>query len=72
MKNKKEKAGSGSSKGISRRGFLRGAGLSTAGSVLLTSEVFAFEYEEEKGTELGPEGLDHSDEGQRQNVVVER
>ncbi len=55
MKNKKEKAGSGSSKGISRRGFLRGAGLSTAGSVLLTSEVFAFEYEEEKGTELGPD-----------------
>ncbi len=55
MKKKKEKAGSGSSKGISRRGFLRGAGLSTAGSVLLTSEVFAFEYEEEKGTELGPD-----------------
>lgn len=55
MKNKKEKAGSSSSKGISRRGFLRGAGLSTAGSVLLTSEVFAFEYEEEKGTELGPD-----------------
>lgn len=55
MKNKKEKAGSSSSKGISRRGFLRGAGLSTAGSVLLTSEVFAFEYEEVKGTELGPD-----------------
>jgi carbon-monoxide dehydrogenase small subunit/xanthine dehydrogenase YagT iron-sulfur-binding subunit len=57
MKNKKEKASSGSSKGISRRGFLRGAGLSTAGSVLLTSEVFAFEYEEEKGTELGPDAM---------------
>ncbi len=55
MKNKKDKAGSGPSKGISRRGFLRGAGLSTAGSVLLTSEVFAFEYTEDKGTELGPD-----------------
>ncbi len=55
MKNKKQQAGSGSSKGISRRGFIRGAGLSTAGSVLMTSEVFAFEYEEETGMELGPD-----------------
>ena len=57
MKNKKQGAGSGSSKGISRRGFIRGAGLSTAGSVLLTSEVFAFEYAEEKGIESGPEAM---------------
>ena len=57
MKNKKQKAGSGSSNNISRRGFIRGAGLSTAGSVLLTSEVFAFQYEEERGTELGPDAM---------------
>ncbi len=55
MEEKKQGAASSSSKGISRRGFIRGAGLSTAGSVLMTSEVFAFEYEEEKGTELGPD-----------------
>lgn len=42
---------------MSRRGFLRGAGLSTAGSVLMTSEVFAFEFEEDKGKELGPEAM---------------
>jgi len=57
MKNKKQGAESGSSKGISRRGFIRGAGLSTAGSVLLSSEVFAFEYEEETGKELGPDAM---------------
>jgi len=42
---------------MSRRGFLKGAGLSTAGSVLMTSEVFAFEFEEDKGKELGPEAM---------------
>ena len=57
MKDKKQDAGSNSKKGMSRRGFLRGAGLSTAGSVLMTSEVFAFEFEEDKGKELGPEAM---------------
>jgi len=57
MEDKKQGAGSKPSKGISRRGFLRGAGLSTAGSVLLTSEVFAFEYEEDTGKDLGPEAI---------------
>ncbi len=42
---------------MSRRGFLRGAGLSTAGSVLLSSEVFAFEYVEETGKDLGPDAM---------------
>ena len=57
MKDNKQGSGSKPSKGISRRGFLRGAGLSTAGSVLLTSEVFAFEYEEDTGKDLGPEAI---------------
>lgn len=57
MKDKKQDAGSNSKKGMSRRGFLRGAGLSTAGSVLMTTDVFAFEFEEDKGKELGPEAM---------------
>lgn len=57
MKDKKQDAGSNSKKGMSRRGFLKGAGLSTAGSVLMTTDVFAFEFEEDKGKELGPEAM---------------
>ncbi|MEO1010990.1 MAG: (2Fe-2S)-binding protein [Bacteroidota bacterium] len=46
-------------KTITRRGFLRGAGLSTAGSVLLTSNALAFDYKEELavGKEFGPEPM---------------
>jgi carbon-monoxide dehydrogenase small subunit/xanthine dehydrogenase YagT iron-sulfur-binding subunit len=57
MEEKKQGPKSRSSKGMSRRGFIRGAGLSTAGSVLLSSEVFAFEYEEEMGKDLGPDAV---------------
>lgn len=57
MKNKKQGEKTDASKGLSRRGFIKGAGLSTAGSVLLSSEVFAIGYEEEKGKELGPDAM---------------
>jgi carbon-monoxide dehydrogenase small subunit/xanthine dehydrogenase YagT iron-sulfur-binding subunit len=48
-----------SKSGVSRRGFLRGAGLTTAGSVLLTSKAFALKDFEPKtsSTLIGP---DHS------------
>ena len=46
-------------KAISRRGFLRGAGLSTAGSVLLTANAFALDYKEHRsaGEEFGPDAM---------------
>src|SRR5680860_281337 len=47
------------SKPITRRGFLRGAGLSTAGSVLLTTNVFALDYKDHSsaGKEFGPDAV---------------
>lgn len=56
MEDKKQGAESSSKKGISRRSFIRGAGLSTAGSVLLTTNAFAFGSEEKltAGKEFGP------------------
>ena len=56
MEDKKQDANPGSKKGFSRRSFIRGAGLSTAGSVLLTNNAFAFEFEEgySEGKEYGP------------------
>lgn len=56
MENKKQDENSKSKKGFSRRSFIRGAGLSTAGSVLLTTNALAFEYQEglAKGKEYGP------------------
>lgn len=55
MEDKKQGKEPGSKKGISRRSFIRGAGMSTAGSVLLTSEAFALNYEENSdGKEYGP------------------
>ena len=57
MEDKKQGAESNSKKGISRRSFIRGAGLSTAGSVLLTTNAFAFGTEEKltAGKEFGPD-----------------
>lgn len=57
MEDKKQGAESNSKKGISRRSFIRGAGLSTAGSVLLTTNAFAFGTEEKltTGKEFGPD-----------------
>ena len=57
MEDKKQGGESNSKKGISRRSFIRGAGLSTAGSVLLTTNAFAFGTEEKltNGKEFGPD-----------------
>jgi len=56
MEDKKQDSNSNSKKGFSRRSFIRGAGLSTAGSVLLTTNALAFEFEEgfSEGKEYGP------------------
>ena len=47
-------------KGISRRGFLKGAGVTTAGSVLLSYDVMAFQSGEsfDKGSLVGAEGIE--------------
>ena len=57
MEDKKQGSGANPKKGFSRRSFIRGAGLSTAGSVLLTTNALAFEFEEgfSEGKEFGPE-----------------
>ena len=57
MEDKKQESDSNSKKGFSRRSFIRGAGLSTAGSVLLTTNALAFDYDEgfSKGKEFGPD-----------------
>lgn len=57
MEDKKQEPKSDPSKGISRRSFIRGAGLSTAGSVLLTTNALAFGVEEKvtTGKAFGPE-----------------
>ena len=59
MENKKQEDQSKSNKGYSRRSFLRGAGLSTAGGVLLTTDAFALDFDEgfSKGKEYGPDAL---------------
>lgn len=57
MKKDRKKSGvDGQAKGLSRRGFLRGAGLTTAGTVVFTTGVHAFETASRpaKGTKLGP------------------
>ena len=61
MDKKKNKSSSENSKsGISRRGFLRGAGLTTAGTILLTNDMMAFEVKEgyETGKMVGAEGVE--------------
>ncbi|WP_422082291.1 (2Fe-2S)-binding protein [Ulvibacterium sp.] len=50
MENKDQERESKPAKTISRRSFIRGAGLSTASSVLLTSNAFALEYKESLAT----------------------
>ena len=59
MEDKNQGSESKPSKGITRRSFIRGAGLSTAGSVLLTSNALAFDYKEQlvAGKEFGPEAV---------------
>lgn len=59
MEDKNQKSGAKSGKNITRRSFIRGAGLSTAGSVLLTTNAFALDYNNPlaTGKELGPEAM---------------
>lgn len=57
MENHKKKPDKSSKKTLSRRGFIRGAGLTTAGTMLLNSKVLAFEGHEKiaTGAAFGPE-----------------
>ena len=59
MEDKNQGSASKPTKGITRRSFIRGAGLSTAGSVLLTSNALAFDYKEQTtvGKEFGPDAI---------------
>lgn len=59
MEDKKNGSDSKPIKDISRRSFIRGAGLTTAGSVLIPSTAFAFEYKEgfRTGKEYGPNAM---------------
>ena len=59
MKDEKHGSDAKPIKDISRRSFLRGAGLTTAGSVLLPANVFAFEFKEgfQTGEEYGPNAM---------------
>jgi len=59
MEDKNQGSESKPTKGITRRSFIRGAGLSTAGSVFLTSNALAFDYKEQHvaGKEFGPEAI---------------
>ncbi len=56
MKDKKDPSGKKPKEKLSRRGFIRGAGLTTAGTLLLNSTVMAFEAPERVtvGEEFGP------------------
>lgn len=59
MEDKNQKSGAKRAKAITRRSFIRGAGLSTAGSVLMTTNAFALDYN--KGptveNEFGPDAM---------------
>ena len=59
MEDKNQGSESKPTKGITRRSFIRGAGLSTASSVFLTSNALAFDYKEHyvAGKEFGPEAI---------------
>ncbi len=56
MKDKEKASAKKPKEALSRRGFLRGAGLTTAGTLLLNSSVLAFEVPERTivGEEFGP------------------
>lgn len=59
-KEKQDPLSDKSKKGISRRGFLRGAGLTTAGTMLLSYDILAFEAKDAigKGTMVGIKGIE--------------
>ena len=59
MEEKNQKSEAKPGKNITRRSFIRGAGLSTAGSVLLTTNAFALANKDElaTGKEFGPDAI---------------
>lgn len=59
MEDKNQKSGAKPGNSITRRSFIRGAGLSTAGSVLLTTNAFALDYKEPltAENEFGPDAM---------------
>ena len=74
MKNDKNKSSKQPSKnGLSRRGFLRGAGLTTAGTMMLNSGVMAFEATPSMGKAYGPDAvtIDLKVNGEIKSVIVE-
>ncbi len=76
MKNDKNKSGrSSSGNGLSRRGFLRGAGLTTAGSVVFNSAVLAMESHAEApvGRSLGsgPVTIEMNVNGGPRRMIIE-
>lgn len=76
MKNDKNKAGrSASGKGLSRRGFLRGAGLTTAGSVVFNSAVLAMESHTEapvgRALGSGPVTIEMNVNGGTRRMIIE-
>lgn len=74
MKNDKNKSTKAPSKGgLSRRGFLRGAGLTTAGTMVLNSGVMAFESKPAVGQNYGPESvtIEMKVNGELKSLIVE-
>ncbi len=74
-KNKNRPDANPERRGLSRRGFIRGAGLTTAGTVVLRTGVGAFEEQPSyaKGSEIGVEGaeIDMKVNGQLHKLTVE-
>ncbi|MCB0687091.1 MAG: 2Fe-2S iron-sulfur cluster binding domain-containing protein [Saprospiraceae bacterium] len=74
MKNDKDKSSKNAGKGnLSRRGFLRGAGLTTAGTVMLNSSVLAFESQPATGKAFGPDAvtIEMKVNGELKSLIVE-
>lgn len=76
MKNDKDNSGRSASKnGLSRRGFLRGAGLTTAGSVVFNSAVLAMESHAEapvgRALGSGPVTIEMNVNGGLRRMIIE-
>lgn len=74
MKNDKSKSARPTAKsGLSRRGFLRGAGLTTAGTMVLNSGVMAFEAKPATGHAYGPDAvtIEMKVNGEMKAMIVE-
>lgn len=74
MKNDKNKPAKKPAKtGLSRRGFLRGAGLTTAGTMVLNSGVLAFDSTPATGQAYGPNAMtiEMKVNGEMKSLIVE-